>query len=221
MASMTRRTWLSVAAFVPVASVLLARGSAGSTTQRTRGFGAGYFPNVILRTHEDREVRFYDDLLKDKFVVINFMYTACTDGVCPLTTVNLVRVQQLLGDRVGRDIFMYSITLTPEHDTPRVLKQYAKAHGVGPGWWFLTGKPRDIELVRRKLGFVDPDPAVDANKSQHIGMIRFGHEAFERWSACPGQANPDWIVKSLLWIAAPQQRASIPSRASTSQSTDD
>ena len=135
--------------------------------------------------------------------------------------VNLVRVQQLLGDRVGRDIFMYSLTLTPEHDTPKVLKKYAKAHGVGPGWWLLTGKPQDIELLRRKLGFVDPDPAVDANKSQHIGMIRFGIEALERWSACPGQANPNWIVKSILGIEASQQRASIPHRASTSQAADD
>jgi protein SCO1/2 len=205
MASITRRTWLSLAALAPVASGLLARHAAASPPPRTRAFGADYFPNVVLRTHDNRAVRFYDDLLKEKFVIINFMYTACADGVCPLTTVNLVRVQQLLGDRVGRDIFMYSLTLTPEHDTPRVLKQYAQAHGVGPGWWFLTGKPKDIELLRRKLGFVDPDPAVDANKSQHIGMIRFGNEALERWAACPGQANPNWIVTSILWMAAPPQ----------------
>src|SRR5438094_7333789 len=80
-----------------------------------------YFPNVVLTTHEGRKVRFYDDLIKDKVVTLNFFYTQCEDGRCPLATANLVRVQKLLGPRVGRDLFMYSFTLTPEHDTPAVL----------------------------------------------------------------------------------------------------
>src|SRR5215510_2083471 len=70
---------------------------------------ARYFPNVALTTHEGRKVRFYDDLIKDKIVTINFMYADC-DGVCPGITANLARVQKLLGDRVGRDIFMLSCT---------------------------------------------------------------------------------------------------------------
>src|SRR2546428_9926387 len=91
-----------------------------------------YFPNLVLTTHEGRRVRFYDDLIKDRIVTINFMYTQCEDGRCPLTTANLVRVQKLLKDPVGRAIFMYPFTLTPEHDTPSVLKKYATAYGVGP-----------------------------------------------------------------------------------------
>src|SRR5574342_42441 len=65
------------------------------------------FPNVVLQTRDGKAVRFYDDLLKDKTVLINFMYTTCTDD-CRLTTAKLVQVQQLLGPRVGREIFMYS-----------------------------------------------------------------------------------------------------------------
>jgi len=75
------------------------------------------FPNVPLQTHEHQEVRFYDDLLKDKTVLITFMYTECKDA-CPLTTATLVQVQQAFGARVGRDIFMYSISVDPERDTP-------------------------------------------------------------------------------------------------------
>ena len=75
------------------------------------------FPNVTLTTHEGKKVRFYDDLIKDKIVLINFMYVKC-EGICPGTTANLLKVQKMLGDRVGRDIFMYSITLKPEEDTP-------------------------------------------------------------------------------------------------------
>ena len=62
---------------------------------------ARYFPNVVLRTHENRPVRFYDDLIRDKVVILNFMYARC-DGVCPSITANLVKVQTLLGNRIGR-----------------------------------------------------------------------------------------------------------------------
>ena len=158
-----------------------------------------YFPNVVLYTQENRKVRFYDDLIKGKIVVINVFYAQC-DGVCPGITANLVTVQKMLGDRVGRDIFMYSLTLKPEHDTPTALKEYAEMFKVRPGWTFLTGKPADAELLRRSLGFTDPDPKLDQDKSQHIGNIKFGNERYMLWSACPGMANPEWIVKSIGWM---------------------
>jgi protein SCO1/2 len=206
MANMTRRSCFALAGLAPLAGVLLTQDRPKPMRRYAGGFRAGYFPNVLLRTQENREVRFYDDLLKDKIAVINFGYATC-DGICTPITANLVRVQRLLGDRVGRDIFMYSITLKPEEDTPDVLKRYAERHGVGPGWLFLTGRPQDIELLRRKLGAVDPDPAVDADKSQHTGMIRYGNEALERWAACPGQADPRWIAKSILWVQGPKKEA--------------
>lgn len=154
------------------------------------------FPNVTLTTHEGKKVKFYDDLIKDKIVLINFMYARC-DGKCPGTTANLVKVQKLLGDRVGKDIFMYSITLKPEEDTPRKLAAYAKSYKVGPGWQFLTGDPKDIELLRRKLGFFDRDPVRDADKSNHIGMLRWGNEPHTLWTACPGSLAPSKIVKEI------------------------
>jgi protein SCO1/2 len=163
-----------------------------------------YFPDVILTTHEGKQVRFYEDLIKDKSVVINMMYADC-EGVCPGITMNLVKVQKLLGDRVGRDIFFYSLTLKPKQDDPKALKNYAKMHGVGPGWLFLTGKPADIESLRVKLGFTNPDPKLDADTSQHIGNIRFGNEPRTHWAACPGLAKPTWIVEELSWVMLPRE----------------
>lgn len=160
------------------------------------------FPNVTLTTHEGKKVKFYDDLIKDKIVLINFMYARC-DGKCPGTTANLVKVQKLLGDRVGKDIFMYSITLKPEEDTPRKLAAYARAYKVGPGWQFLTGDPKDIELLRRKLGFFDRDPVRDADKSNHIGMVRWGNEPETLWTACPGSLAPSKIVKEISLVESP------------------
>lgn len=161
------------------------------------------FPNVTLTTHEGKKVKFYDDLVKDKIVLINFMYVKC-EGICPGTTANLVKVQKLLGDRVGKDIFMYSITLKPEEDTPETLRRYAKAYKVGPGWQFLTGDPKDVELLRRKLGFIDRDPVRDAVKSNHIGMLRWGNEPLTLWAGCPGSLAPDKIVKEIGLVDWPK-----------------
>ena len=118
---------------------------------RAAMWGESYFPNVPLVTQDGQTVRLYDDLLKGKIVLVNFIYAGCKE-ICPLVTARMAQVQRQLGDRVGRDIFLYSITLDPVHDTPAVLKQHATAFHAGPGWLFLTGKPEDIEVVRYKLG---------------------------------------------------------------------
>jgi len=93
------------------------------TVARAR-WGADYFPNVPLTTQDGTTVHFYDDLLKGKSVAINVIYTSCKDE-CPLETARLVQVQKILGGRVGKDIFFYSITIDPKQDTPKVLKAYA------------------------------------------------------------------------------------------------
>ena len=95
---------------------------------------------------------------------------------------------------------MYSITLEPEHDTPAVLRAYAREHRAGPGWTFLTGRPADVERLRRSLGFVDPDPDLDKDKANHIGNIRYGNEPLMLWAACPGMADAPWIVESISWV---------------------
>jgi protein SCO1/2 len=177
-----------------------AAASAEHTKPVKKGLRAGYFPNVPMRTHEDKKIRFYDDVIHgDKTVVINFMYTVCT-GKCPGTTGNLVELQELLGDRVGRDVFMWSITLDPENDTPKALREYAELFGVKPGWQFLTGEKNDIESLRQKLGFVDPDPTRDADRANHAGVIVYGNEAIDRWAACPAKAKPENIIDLIDWM---------------------
>jgi len=159
------------------------------------------FLNVALTTHEGREVRFYDDLIKGKTVLLNVMYTVCAaEAICPLATANLVGFQEILRGRVGRDVFMYSITLDPVNDTPGVLKSYAKAFGVKPGWTFLTGEKEDIERLRRNLGYVNLDPVKDKDPSQHSGMLRYGIEPLERWAGCAILSQPKWIARYLAWL---------------------
>jgi protein SCO1/2 len=206
MASMSRRTSLTLLGTFPLAGAAVAHGQHSAppvpATAAREKIRARYFPNVTVITHEGRKVRFYDDLIRDKIVTINFMYADC-EGICPGITANLAKVQKALGDRVGRDIFMYSLTLKPEHDTPEVLKEYADMHGVKPGWSLLTGDPADMELLRRKLGFVDPDPEIDKDKNEHIGNVRYGNEALQLWASCPGLASPKAIVSSIGFVDWP------------------
>ena len=153
-------------------------------------------PNVEVQTHQGRTVRFYDDLVRDKLVVINMMYAGC-NNTCPPATHNLVKVQEMLQDRVGRDIFMYSLTLRPDQDRPEDLAHFARMHGVHPGWLFLTGKPRDLERLRLALGFYDPDPKVDRQDGRHVGMVRIGNDSFRRWGMTPSLADPRQIVAAI------------------------
>ena len=155
-----------------------------------------HLPNTRLTTHDGRPVRFYDDLVKGKVVAINFMFTSCRIA-CPVTTPKLVEVQKLLGERSGRDVTFLSITLDPEHDTPKVLHAYAKAYGVGPGWYFLTGKENDIQQLRRKLGVYDLDPIVDADRTQHAGILVLGNEPSGRWKAVATLARPVRIRQAI------------------------
>ena len=152
-----------------------------------------HLPNVELINQDNQRLRFYDDLVKDRRVVIQFMFARCKD-VCPIITHHLAEVQRILKGRVGSDIFFYSITLSPEEDSPRDLKAYAKMHGVGPGWMFLTGKPDDILLLRKSLGFYYDDPKEDADRNNHSGMVVVGTEPLMRWAMCQGGADPKWIA---------------------------
>jgi protein SCO1 len=158
--------------------------------------GAEWFTNVEVKTHDGRTLRFYDDVMKGKILLINFFFTEC-DAVCPLVTENLARVQELLGPRVGNEIRMVSISLQPELDTPARLAVYAKTYGARPGWLFLTGKRDDIELLRHRLGFVDIDPAVDADPEEHLGTVRIANEPMHRWAMSPALLNPDALIRAV------------------------
>lgn len=155
-----------------------------TTTDRDRGrggavWGEGYFPNVVLTTHEGEKVRFFDDLIRDKVVLINFIYTSCPD-TCPMETARLLEVARILGDRLGEDVFFYSMTVDPENDTPQVLGDFAANWGIPEGWKFITGDPDDLVLVRKKLG-VDIDDVESLTLNQHPINLVMGNQATGRW----------------------------------------
>ncbi|MBZ5726985.1 MAG: SCO family protein [Acidobacteriia bacterium] len=181
---MRRSISAMIAAAAPL--VLLYAGLARAAT-----WGANYFPNVPLTTQEGKTVRFYDDLLKGKRVVIDFIYTKCGDS-CPLETARLAQVHRLLGDRMGRDIFFYSISIDPVRDTPAELKAYAESYRAGPGWLFLTGKKADIEAIRKKLG--QAARAGENELTDHSTSFTIGNEATGQWMRDSSTDDPHYLA---------------------------
>ena len=178
--------WLGAALFA-------ALGSTAVAADNPR-LGPGYFPNVTLTTQDGVPVRFYDDVIKGKIVAINLIYTTCKYA-CPLETARLAQVARLLGDRMGRDVFFYSITIDPEHDTPAVLKEYAAKYQAGPGWTFLTGKKDEIETISKKLGlYSEPDPN---NPDGHQAYLLIGNEATGQWMRNSAVDNPSFMARTI------------------------
>lgn len=152
-----------------------------------------HFPNVALTNQDKKTIRFYDDVIKNRIVMIQFMYTQC-DKYCPMVTPNLAKVQRELARRVPKQVTMISITVDPTHDTPQVLKDYAGKFHVQPGWQFLTGSKKDVDWIRRELGVYDPDE----KKTEHLNVLTIGKEPTGQWLAIEALAKPDDIVDTVL-----------------------
>jgi protein SCO1/2 len=124
-------------------------------------------------------------------VVIDLIYTHCVDS-CPLETARLAQVQKMLGGRVGKDIFFYSITIDPDRDTPKVLKEYAEKYHIGAGWTFLTGKKADVDRISKKLGlYSEPDPQ---DRDGHTPSVLLGNEPAGQWMRQSATDNPRFLA---------------------------
>jgi len=190
-------------------AALMAVNAAPAGAQNAR-WGANYFPNVTLTTQDNRKVRFYDDLIKGKIVAVNLIYTTCKYA-CPLETARLAQVQRMLGDRMGRDVFFYSITIDPAFDTPAVLKEYAAKFDAGPGWLFLTGSQQDIDLISHKTGlYSEPNPSSPDGHTPHLLV---GNEVTGQWIRNSGVDDPRFLATTIsTWLnswrtAAPPTRS--------------
>ena len=171
-----------------------------SVSAQNNRWGKDYIPNLPVVDQDGRIYNFYDDLIKGKKVIINFVFTSCSD-ICPLTTARMAMLQEKLGDSVGRDVEMYSITVDPEHDGPAEMKRYAEAFHVKPGWRFLTGKPDDIQLIRDRLG------ERARVKSEHRHEMLLGNDAIGDWSKDSAYGDLDRVVMNVqaldpAWRAA-------------------
>ena len=147
-----------------------------------------YFTDVVLVNQDGEKMRLYSDLLKDKVVVIDFFFATC-QGVCLPLNHNLQKLQEALGDRVGKDVHLISVTVDPVEDTPTRLKAYAGKLEARRGWYFLTGDKANVDFALRKLGgYVD-------DKQDHTNIFIIGNERTGLWKKAFGLAKIDDILK--------------------------
>jgi len=143
-----------------------------------------YFGDTVLVDQTGREHRLYTDLLQGKIVILDFIYTRCV-GPCPILSSTFAKLQERLGERLGKDVFLLSFSVDPAYDTPARLKEYAERFHARPGWYFLTGSKENAESVLRRLGQWVESP------EQHQTIFIVGNERTGLWKKAFGLAKAE------------------------------
>ena len=167
-----------------------AAGRAGVQQAAPGTRGAEYFTNLPLVTQDRPRVRFYDDLIRNRVVLITSFYASCKD-VCSPVTHNLARVQEALQEDVKTPVQLVSITTDSGFDTPEVLRDYAERHNARPGWAFVTGKKENVDWVLHKLGLYNEKP------EQHSAILWVGNDRTGAWLKLHALAPPEAIVAAV------------------------
>ena len=147
-----------------------------------------YFTDVELINQDGQKLKFYSDLLQGKVVIINSFFATCQASCLPLNR-NLEKVQEALGERLGKDVYILSISVDPTVDTPTNLNAYAKKLHAKPGWYFLTGTKENVDLALKKIGQFVPD------KQDHLNIFTIGNERTGLWKKAFGLAKSEELVK--------------------------
>lgn len=159
-----------------------------------------YFTDVELINQNGEKMKFYTDLLRDKVVIINSFFATCQGSCLPLNR-NLEKVQQALGDRLGKDVFILSISVDPTVDTPPNLKEYAKKLNAKPGWYFLTGTKENVDFALKKIGQFVPE------KQDHLNIFIIGNERTGLWKKAFGLAKSEELIKVVESVVNDQPKS--------------
>lgn len=80
----------------------------------------------------------------DRVWIASFIFTRCPSS-CPRISAQMKGLQAKLS---GTGVQLASLSVDPDHDTPEVLRTYARNLGADPErWWFLTGPKADIHRL--------------------------------------------------------------------------
>ncbi|HEX6095411.1 MAG TPA: SCO family protein [Thermoanaerobaculia bacterium] len=157
--------------------------------------GLKYFTDVPLLDQDGRKVRLYSDLIAGKTIVVNSFFASCP-GSCPVMTGTFRKIQTALGDRLGRDVHLISITVDPENDTPAALRKFAKDAAARPGWSFVTGDKTNVAQALHKLGL-----KTDL-KENHTAVVIIGNEPKGVWKKAFGLAPSEDVLKLVQEVVA-------------------
>jgi protein SCO1 len=144
-------------------------------------------PDVEVLDQDGNALHFYTDLIKDKTVAINFIFTNCTT-ICPPLAATFARLQKEMGDKVGRDVHLISISVDPMTDTPERLKAWGAKFKAGPGWTFVTGEKQEIDKLLNALG------AAISKREDHTPALIIGNDSKGTWTRTYGLAKISQIM---------------------------
>jgi protein SCO1/2 len=147
-------------------------------------------PDVDTLDQNGKKLRFHTDLVKGKVVVISFIYTKCT-SVCPIIGEGVARLQAALGDRVGRDVHLISVSTDPVTDTPEKLKAWAARLKAKDSWTLVTGEKAEMDRLLKVL-----TGGVSGNKV-HEPLLLIGNEATNVWTQAYAYENPAKLIQQI------------------------
>jgi protein SCO1/2 len=147
-------------------------------------------PDEQLVDQDGKPVRLYSDLMKGRVVAVNFVFTTCSTICSPMTAV-FSRLQKELGERLGRDVYLISISLDPATDTPERLARYAGRFDRHEGWTFVTGPADRVKRALTALG------GSVATKETHTPVVLLGNEATGEWTRAYGLSSPRQLAEQL------------------------
>jgi protein SCO1 len=138
-------------------------------------------------------------LLEGKLVAMNFVFSTCSTICSPMSAV-FSRLRSELGDKVGREVQLVSITLDPVRDTPERLKKFSSMFKRSKGWTFVTGEPPKVTRVLKALG------GWVADKERHPPMTLVGNTATGKWVRVYGMPSPGRLIEALheVGLKAPE-----------------
>lgn len=148
-------------------------------------------PDVEVLDQDGNRVHFYRDLVKGKTIAINFIFTTCTT-ICPPLAATFARVQKQMGEKVGPDVHLISISVDPVTDTPQRLKAWGDKFKAAPGWTFVTGDKQEIDKLLNALG------ASVGRKEDHSPAAIIGNDLTGEWMRTYGLAKPTQLVDLIL-----------------------
>ncbi len=167
-----------------------------------------YFKDIVLTDQNGNRVRLYEDVIKDRTVVMNSFFANCK-GSCPIMTQTYISLQNRFADRLGKDLMLVSITVDPANDTPPRLADYARNAKAKPGWLLLTGSKDEVTQALKKIGQYSETPEA------HLNVMIVGNDKTGLWKKAFALAKPDEIATVVASVlndrgdatsAAPGQR---------------
>jgi len=156
-------------------------------------------PDVPLLDQTGKAVHFYSDLVEGKVVAMNFIFTTCTT-ICPPMGATFARVQKELGERVGRDVHLISVSVDPTTDTPQRLEAWSQRFGAGPGWTLVTGSKPNIDRLLKAL------QVFNADYTEHSPTVLVGNDPANHWMRAYGLAPPDRLTALIEDVAKAEER---------------